>query len=122
MSTVAALCQIALALGILNVWIVRYGKATPFRPDGAADMREEFRRYGLPEWMTTVVGAAKLGLALLLVVGLFYPGVAAPAAGAMALLMMAAVAAHVRVRDPWVKAVPALAMLVMATVVWVGRP
>lgn len=121
MTTAAALCQIVLALGLFNVWVLRYGKATPYRPEGAGDMREEFRRYGLPGWMTTAVGATKLSLAVLLLAGLFYVPAAAPAAAALALLMVGAIAAHVRVRDPLRKAIPATAMLIMAGLVWIVR-
>ena len=121
MTMIAALCQIALALGLFNVWVLRYGQATAYRPEGAGDMREEFLRYGLPAWMTTVVGATKLGLAALLLAGLVYAPAAAPAAGVLALLMVAAIAAHLRVRDPLRKSVPALAMLIMAGLVLVAR-
>ena len=84
-------------------------------------MSEEFARYGLPGWARRVVGGAKLLLAGLLVVGVFFTPVAVPAATLMALLMIGAVAAHVRVRDPLVRSVPALVMLLLSTAVIVTR-
>ena len=121
MTTVAVLSQVLIALGIYNVWVLRHDRPTPYRPDGASNMSEEFARYGLPGWARRVVGGAKLLLAGLLVVGVFFTPVAVPAATLMALLMIGAVAAHVRVRDPLVRSVPALVMLLLSTAVIVTR-
>lgn len=120
MTTVAIICQIIIALGIFNVWILRRDRATPFRPDGAGSIEEEFERYGLPEWAHLLVGSTKLTLAVLLLVGVAFAPVAAPAAAMMALLMLGAVAAHIRVRDPLVRAAPAFAMLVLSMLVVVS--
>jgi uncharacterized membrane protein YphA (DoxX/SURF4 family) len=119
--SIAIACQIVIALGIFNVWIVRRNRPTPYRPEGAVGIEEEFERYGFPAWMWMVVGGAKLTLAVLLLVGVFVPAVAPLAAGAMAVLMLSAIAAHVRVSDPLVKSVPALAMLVLSLVVVVSH-
>ncbi len=117
MSVIAAAAQVAIALGIFNVWILRRNRATAYRPDGASNIDEEFQRYGLPSWAPTVVGSTKLGLAALLLVGLAFPQVVVPAASFMGVLMIGAVLAHVRVRDPLVKAAPAFIMLVLSTIV-----
>jgi hypothetical protein len=118
--SIAIACQVVIALGIFNVWILRRDRPTPYRPDGASDIADEFRRYGLPDGTWKLVGAVKVLLATLLLVGVFVPAVAPWAAGALALLMLSAVGAHVRVRDPLIKAMPALAMLVLCTVVLVS--
>ena len=120
MSLIAAICQIVIALGIFNVWVLRRDRATAYRPDGATNIVEEFERYGLPSWMPTVVGSTKLALAALLLVGLVYAQVALPAAALMALLMLSAIGAHFRVRDPLIKSAPAFIMLVLSTVVIVA--
>jgi hypothetical protein len=39
------LCQVIIALGIFNVWIVRYGKETSWRGGDAINMQEEFSAY-----------------------------------------------------------------------------
>ncbi len=121
MTTLAIVSQALIAAGIFNVWVVRRNRATPYRPDGAANIEEEFRRYGLPDWARHVVGASKLVLAALLVIGIFFTPVAAPAAAAMALLMIGAISAHIRVSDPWVRSLPAFAMLLLSTLVVVAR-
>ena len=118
--SVAIVCQVVIALGIFNVWILRRDRPTPYRPEGASDIADEFRRYGLPEGTWKLVGATKVLLAALLLVGVFVPSVAPLAAGALAVLMISAVGAHVRVRDPLIKAMPALAMLALCTVVLVS--
>jgi uncharacterized membrane protein YphA (DoxX/SURF4 family) len=120
MITLAIICQIVVALGIFNVWLVRRDRPTPYRPEGAANIEEEFRRYGLPGWAWIAVGAAKVFLAILLLVGVFVPSIAPVAGGAMAVLMISAIAAHVRVNDPLVKSVPAFLMLLLSTVVVVA--
>lgn len=117
MREVAIALQLLIAAGIVNVWILRSGKATAFRPDGAKSLREEFSHYGYPDWVRIGVGTAKLTLAALLVVGIWFPPLAAGAGVAMALLMLVAVVSHVRVGDPLMKSVPALTMLLLSVLV-----
>jgi hypothetical protein len=114
MRTLAIIGQIVIALGIVNVWLLRAGKPTPWRPEGARNMAEEFQRYGLPDWMRKLVGALKLMLAALLVVGIWYPPVAAGAAIAMAVLMAGAVGSHLKVRDPLQKSLPSFSLLLLS--------
>jgi uncharacterized membrane protein YphA (DoxX/SURF4 family) len=120
MTTLAIACQIIVALGIFNVWLVRRDRPTAYRPEGASNIEEEFRRYGLPGWAWVVVGVVKVSLAVLLLVGVFVPSVAPIAGGAMALMMVSAIAAHIRVNDPPVKSLPAFLMLLLSTVVVVA--
>jgi len=54
--------QLIVAVGILNVWMLRSRRATPFRGGDARSLREEFAAYGLPFWFMCVVGALKVGL------------------------------------------------------------
>jgi len=109
--------QVIIALGIFNVWILRYGKSTGYRGGNAANMKEEFAAYGLPFWFMLVISAIKLLLAVLLIAGIWFPVVTQPAAVAMAALMLGAVAMHFKVQDPLKKSLPAFAMLVMSIVV-----
>lgn len=114
MRTLAILCQLVIALGIVNVWVLRPGKASRWRPEGANNMAEEFRRYGYPDWMPKLVGAAKLLLAALLVVGIWYPPLAMGAGIAMAILMAIAVGSHLRVGDPLIKSLPSFTLLLLS--------
>lgn len=118
--TIGSLLQIILALGLINVWIVRFDKPTSYRGKGAANMKQEFAAYGLPVWFMYLVGAAKLAIAGLLVVGLWIPTLVAPAALVLGVLMLGAIAMHVKVRDSFKRTAPAVAMLAMVVVVLLG--
>ena len=111
MNEIVLISNVIVALGILNVWLVRADRATAWRGGGAKTLREEFLTYGLPGWAMTLVGATKITLAVLLLVGLWIPGVGKPAALGIAAFMIGAIVMHVRVRDPLAKSVPALTML-----------
>lgn len=105
--------KVIVALGILNVWLLRSGQATPFRGGDAKTLREEFAAYGLPFWFMCVVGVLKVGLAVALLVSLWHLPLAQPAAIGLGLLMLAAFAVHLKVKDPIKKALPSIAVLIM---------
>ena len=117
MQSLVIVCQIFIALGIFNVWIIRYGKETGWRGGEAKNMKEEFAAYGLPGEFMVLIGAAKILLALCLIIGIWVPVLVKPAALAMALLMIGAVSMHVKVKDPLQKSLPAFTMLVLSLVV-----
>lgn len=102
--------QLIAGLGILNVWLLRREKATPYRGGGASNMTEEFAAYGLPGWSVPVVGALKIVCALGLLIGIFVTPLADPAAIGLGILMLGAVVMHFRVKDPLLRAAPALAL------------
>ena len=99
--------QVAIALTILNVWLVRREKATPWRGGNARNMAEEFRVYGLARWVMIAVGIAKVSLAAMLLLGVWFPALTRPAALGLMILMLAAIAMHVKAGDPAEKAMPA---------------
>ena len=117
METAVLVSQVVIALGIANVWLLRPARATPFRGGNATTMAEEFAVYGLSPAAMRAIGTAKLGLAAALFVGIWVPQLVQPAAIGMALLMVGAVAMHVKVGDSFAKSVPALAMLVLSSFV-----
>ena len=117
MQSLVILCQIIIALGIFNVWVIRYGKETSWRGGEAKNMKEEFAAYGLPGGFIFFIGAAKILLATCLIIGIWVTVLVKPAAIAMALLMIGAVSMHVKVKDPLQKSLPAITMLVLSLVV-----
>jgi uncharacterized membrane protein YphA (DoxX/SURF4 family) len=117
MASIITILQVIIALGIFNVWFLRYGKPTGWRGGNAKNMKEEFAVYGLPGWFVGVVGFLKVLFAILLLVGIWYPGVVMPAALGIAVLMLGAVIMHIKVKDPIKKSFPALTMLVLSIVV-----
>jgi hypothetical protein len=54
------ICQVLIAFGIYNVWILRLNKPSAWRGGLATTMAEEFAVYGLPKWMVVLVGFLKL--------------------------------------------------------------
>ncbi len=117
MTTFLLVLQIAIALIILNVWILRSGRATNYRGGDAETMKEEFAVYGLPPWAVYVVGFFKITLAVLLIVGVWFPSLTLPAAAGMGALMLGAVLMHVKVGDSIRKTAPAFTMLVLCLLV-----
>jgi uncharacterized membrane protein YphA (DoxX/SURF4 family) len=112
--------QVVIALGIYNVWLVRFGKSTDWRGGTARNLKEEFAVYGLPGWFMGVVGFLKLLFATLLIAGIWFPAVTRPAAAGLAVLMLGAVAMHMKVKDPLKRSLPAFTMLVLSVIVAVA--
>lgn len=109
--------QLIVALGILNVWMLRSRKATPFRGRDAKTLREEFATYGLPFWFMCLVGVLKVGLALALLAAIWIHSVAQPAAIGLGLLMLGAFVMHLKVKDPIKKALPSIAVFTMCAAI-----
>ena len=109
--------QVIVAFGLLNVWLARAGKPTRFRGGDAKSMREEFAASGFPVAMMYVVGGLKVIIALALLVGIWQPALVVPAASLLILLMIGAFVMHVKVKDPFERAVPSLLMLGMASAI-----
>ena len=67
-----------------------------------------------------VVGFLKLLFAACLIAGIWFPALTRPAAIGIAILMLGAVAMHIKVKDPLKKSLPALTMLVLSVFVAAG--
>ncbi len=116
MRTIIIIVQIVAALGLLNVWLLRASKRTAYRGGAASSMREEFAAYGLPDWFMYLVGALKIAVAILLLVGIWVPSVVLPTALLLCILMLGALSMHVKIGDPIVKSLPAFGMLALGIV------
>ena len=100
MTSAAHLAQIVVAVAVGYVWIFRFDNIV-----------HEFKHYGLNDLTRTMVGAAKLILATLLVVGIWYPALVLVPALVMALLMAAAQYFHFKVNNPMSKRLPSLVLM-----------
>jgi uncharacterized membrane protein YphA (DoxX/SURF4 family) len=120
MQKVTAIFQIIVALGLLNVWLVRFSRSTAYRGGAARSMPEEFAAYGLPAWSTYVIGILKVASALCLIAGLWLPRIVLPAALLICVLMLGALAMHLKVKDPLKKSLPALCMLTLSVIICWG--
>jgi hypothetical protein len=120
MGPLILIVQIVVALGLLNVWLIRANRRTAYRGGDARNMREEFAAYGLPPWMFVVIGTLKVGVAIALLAGLWYHALVLPAALVLCALMIGALAMHVKIHDPLRKAAPAASMFALAAIIAVG--
>ena len=105
--------QIIAGLGILNVWLLRRKKKTPYRGKGAESMTQEFKSYGMPVWSVPVIGVLKILAALGLLLGIVVPELVLPSAVLLGLLMLGALTMHLKVKDPFHRSLPAIALLVI---------
>ena len=115
--SLASVLQIVVGLGLLNVWLVRRRSSTPFRGAAAQTLQEEFAAYGLPGFAFYLVGALKIGAAVVLIAGVWMALPVRAAAGLVAVLMLGAVAMHLKVGDPLRKAVPAVLVLALSAAI-----
>ncbi len=115
--SLASLLQLIVGLGLLNVWLVRRRSATAYRGSTAQTLQEEFAAYGLPGFVFYLVGALKIGAAVVLIAGVWVALPVRAAAGLVVVLMLGAVAMHLKVSDPLSKAVPAALMLALSAAI-----
>ena len=106
MHAFAIALQVFVAASIFFVWGVRY-----------ANIIEEFRQYRYPAWLRDLVGILKVTFAILLLIGIDRPRAALLGAAGIAVLMAAAFFTHLRVKNPFFKTLPSLALLALAVVI-----
>lgn len=117
MDLLRILLQVLVALAIVNVWILRKDKSTPWRGGDAEDMKEEFNNYGLSYRTMLIIGALKVSFAILLLVGIWVQPMANIAASCLIVLMLGATIMHFKIHDPVKKSVPAISVLALSAAV-----
>ena len=116
---ISSILQVIVGLGLLNVWLVRARSSTGYRGGAAGSLKEEFAVYGLPDWTFYLVGGLKVVAGVLLIAGIWCPGLVRLPAAVVAVLMVGALAMHAKVKDPLSKSLPALAVLLMSVAIFV---
>ena len=106
MNTVSVIGQIIVALSIAIVWIFRFDNIV-----------KEFKQYELSDLVRTMVGAAKISLATLLVAGIWFPSLVLVPALCMAFLMMSAQYFHFKVKNPLEKRAPSFLLLLLCLLI-----
>jgi len=109
--------QVVVGLVILNVWLVRANWSTGYRGGNAKSLKEEFATYGLPYWFFYLVGVLKITCALALLAGVLFHFLVIPGALGLAVLMAGAFTMHLKVKDPFKKALPSLVMLALSLLI-----
>tara|TARA_B100000767_G_scaffold239238_1_gene234395 strand:+ start:2060 stop:2404 length:345 start_codon:yes stop_codon:yes gene_type:complete len=103
MENIAILAQLIIAISILIVWVFRFDNIVV-----------EFKQYNLSDLIRSMVGASKISLATLLIVGIFYKEVVFISALLMAFLMVCAQIAHIKVKNPLSKYIPSFLLLILS--------
>tara|TARA_B100000787_G_C16047826_1_gene229851 strand:- start:152 stop:496 length:345 start_codon:yes stop_codon:yes gene_type:complete len=103
MENIAILAQLIIAISILIVWVFRFDNIVV-----------EFKQYDISDLVRSMVGASKIALATLLVVGIFYKEVVFISALLMAFLMVCAQIAHIKVKNPLSKYIPSFLLLILS--------
>jgi len=109
--------NIILSLTLINVWLFRFNKPTSYRGGDAKSMKEEFIVYGLPLWSMYMVGFLKLLISILLIIGLWISEFNLYSYAILSILMIGALFMHIKVKDPIIKSIPALSILILLIVV-----
>ena len=116
--TISDLLQLVVGFSILIVWICRSSKPTSYRVGDAQTLAEEFTEVGMPEWVYDVLRIFKPIFAFLLVIGIVYKPFSLPCLAFTTLVMIGAVAAHLKVRDSIAKWWPAAMLLLFCFVIF----
>jgi hypothetical protein len=106
MENLLSLAQLVLALSVAYVWIFRYDNVV-----------KEFRQFGLNDLTRNFVGASKIALATLLVVGIWYPSLVQISSVLMGLFMIAAQYFHFKIKNPFSKHLPSLILLMLCAII-----
>lgn len=121
------LLKLFTALGILNVWLLRYNKKTKYRGGSSKNLYEEFKTYGLSSRFMYLIGSIKISISLLFIISLFINDVYIIkdfiefyGAIIMSLIMTGAILMHLKVKDPINKSIPALIMLTMYLLIFIN--
>ncbi|MDZ4771574.1 MAG: DoxX family protein [Planctomycetota bacterium] len=103
MLNLSVIAQIVIAAAVLYVWIFRF-----------ENIEKEFEEYRLSVLFRSFIGATKIALATLLIVGIWFQAPVLVAAISMAVLMAGAQWSHFKVRHAFPKFVPSLILLVLS--------
>lgn len=103
MQDLTIVLQALVAASIFFVWVVRYD-----------NIIQEFKQYGLPDWLRDLVGILKLTFALLLLLGIQRTSLAMIGSLGIAGLMGCAFVMHLRVKNPVFKMLPSLTLLALS--------
>ena len=103
MQDLTIVLQALVAASVIFVWVVRYD-----------NIIQEFRQYGLPDWLRDLVGILKLTFALLLLLGIQRASLAVIGSLGIAGLMGCAFVMHLRVKNPVFKMLPSLTLLALS--------
>ena len=103
---------------VMNVWLFRFNKETPYRGGNAKNMIEEFAAYGLDLNTMYLVGSLKIIASLGLIIGLLKTKISVYSSLLMATLMIGAIYFHFKISDPAIKYFPSALMLTCSVFIY----
>lgn len=101
--------QLILALSVAYVWIFRYHNVII-----------DFKQFGLNDITRNFVGVSKIALATLLIAGIWHPSLVQIPAIIMGLFMIAAQYFHFKIKNPLIKHLPSLILLILSVSIAIG--
>tara|TARA_B110000046_G_scaffold57595_2_gene64349 strand:+ start:25344 stop:25709 length:366 start_codon:yes stop_codon:yes gene_type:complete len=107
------LLKAIVGFSILNVWLLNPKKPSKWRGGNAQTINEEFVLYGLSSWSVFIIGAAKVGLSILLLASIQYSELGKIAALGLAFFLSGSILMHFKVKDPLFKSIPAGSFLLL---------
>tara|TARA_B100001248_G_scaffold1830_1_gene1405 strand:+ start:1910 stop:2287 length:378 start_codon:yes stop_codon:yes gene_type:complete len=116
MKLLSKILSVIVGLTVINVWLFRSGKSTSYRGGDANSLMEEFIVYGLGDYFLTI-GIIKVGLAILLILSLYFQKLRLISASGIGIMMLVAIYMHVSVGDEIIKSMPASVMLLSCLVI-----
>jgi hypothetical protein len=102
MENLVQLAQMTVAISVAYVWVFRFH-----------NVLKEFNQFGLSDLTRNLIGATKISLATLLVVGVWHSSLVLIPSGLMGLLMIGAQYFHFKVKNSFVKRLPSLILLIL---------
>ena len=109
MENLVIIAQIILAVAVAYVWIFRYNNVV-----------KEFKQFGLNDITRNFVGASKIALATLLVAGIWHSSLVQIPAVLMGLFMISAQYFHFKIKNPFIKHLPSLLLLILCAIIALG--
>lgn len=106
--TAISALKILVAGSIFFVWVVKY-----------ENIVKEFKEFGLPDWLRDLVGILKLSFALMLQSTDL--NVALIGSLGIAVLMIAALLTHLRVRNPFYKMLPSMSLMAISSFIFLDN-
>ena len=116
MKLLSQILSVIVGLTVINVWLFRSGKSTSYRGGDANSLMEEFVVYGLGDYFLTI-GIIKVGLAILLILSLYFQKLRLISASGIGLMMLVAIFMHFSVGDELIKSMPASVMLISCIII-----
>jgi|TARA_B110000483_G_C17743842_1_gene369612 hypothetical protein len=102
MEKILILSQLVVAISVIIVWVFR-----------KENIIVEFEQYGISDIIRNIVGALKISLATILILGIWYNEFLILSSLGMAFLMICAQYFHIKVRNPFKKFIPSLCLLIL---------